>query len=136
MAAKKRRIIMNLTGIRKPLLHKQVKPYLRHVALIIVTIIFMLPIYWMVISAFKENTSVFSVPIKWFPDPIRWQNFPEAFNYPGYPFLKFLWNSTFYSGMVTIGTVMSCSLSGYAFARLRFPGRNILFSLTIASLMI
>jgi ABC-type glycerol-3-phosphate transport system permease component len=109
---------------------------LRHTMLIIATIFFLMPFYWMLISAFKENTMVFSNPIKWFPDPIRWQNFPEAFNYPGFPFLKFLWNSTFYAGLVTLGTVLSCSLAGYAFARLRFPGRNILFSLTVASLMI
>ena len=87
-------------------------------------------------SSFKENTAVFSNPIKWFPDPVRWQNFHDAFNYPGFPFLKFLWNSTYYAGMVTLGTVLSCSLAGYAFARLRFPGRNFLFSITIGSLMI
>ncbi len=127
---------MSLTGYRKSSLRKQAVSLIRHAALITVTIIFMLPFYWMIISAFKENTLVFSNPIKWFPDPIRWQNFVEAFNYPGYPFLKFLWNSIYYAGMVTIGTVLSCSLAGYAFARLRFPGRNILFSLTVASLMI
>jgi len=121
---------------RKPPLRRQFAALLRHVVLIIVTIAFLMPFYWMLISAFKENTMVFSNPIKWFPNPIRWQNFPEAFNYPGFPFLKFLWNSTYYAGMVTLGTVISCSLAGYAFARLRFPGRDALFSLTVASLMI
>ena len=121
---------------RKPSARKRVLSLLRHVVLIAATIFFLLPFYWMIISAFKENTLVFSNPIKWFPDPIRWQNFPEALNYPGFPFLRFLWNSTFYAGMVTLGTILSCSLAGYAFARLRFPGRNLLFSLTVASLMI
>lgn len=120
---------------RKPL-SKRLLPVLRHVVLILVTIVFLLPFYWMLISAFKEDTLVFSNPIKWFPDPFRWQNFPEAFNYPGFPFLKFLRNSIFYAGMVTLGTVFSCSLAGYAFARLRYPGRDFLFSLTVASLMI
>lgn len=109
---------------------------LRHLLLITVTLIFLLPFYWMLISSLKENTLVFSNPVKWFPDPIRWRNYLEAFDYPGFPFLKFLWNSTFYAGSVTIGTVLSCSLAGYAFARLRFPGRNILFGMTVASLMI
>ena len=121
---------------RKPSWRKRVASILRHGVLITVTIIFLLPFYWMLISAFKENTMVFSIPIKWFPDPIRWQNFVEALDYPGFPFLKFLWNSTYYAGMVTVGTVLSCSLTGYALARLRFPGRNFLFSLTVASLMI
>lgn len=120
---------------RKPL-RKVILTILRHVALIIVVIIFMLPFYWMVISSLKENTMVFSNPITWFPNPIRWQNFPEAFNYPSFPFLKFLWNSTYYAGGVTIGTVISCSMAGYAFARLRYPGRNLIFSLTLGSMML
>jgi multiple sugar transport system permease protein len=109
---------------------------LRHTALIIVTVIFMLPFYWMVISSLKASNMVFSNPIQWFPDPIRWQNYPEAFNYPSFPFLKFLWNSTYYAGSVTIGTIISCSMAGYAFARLRFPGRAFVFSLTLGSLML
>jgi multiple sugar transport system permease protein len=121
---------------RKPSWRKRLASIMRHGILIPVTIVFLLPFYWMLISAFKENTLVFSNPIKWFPDPIRWQNFIEALDYPGFPFLRFLWNSTFYAGMVTVGTILSCSLTGYALARLRFPGRNLLFSLTVGNLMI
>ena len=124
-------------GKRSPKpLRKVIPPILRHVALTIVVIVFMLPFYWMAMSSLKENTMVFSNPITWFPNPIRWQNFPEAFNYPSFPFLKFLWNSTYYAGGVTIGTVISCSLAGYAFARLRYPGRNLIFSLTLGSMML
>ena len=123
-------------SIRRVRLQKRLLSILRHVILIVVTIAFLLPFYWMLISAFKEDGQVFTNPINWWPDPIRWQNFPEAFNYPGFPFLRFLWNSTYYSGMVTIGTIKSCSLAGYAFARLRFPGRDLLFSLTLGALMI
>jgi multiple sugar transport system permease protein len=132
----KRQLDDRVIVTRKSPLRKRLMIYLRHAALITVTILFLLPFYWMFMSAFKENSQVFSNPITWFPNPIRWQNFVEAFNYPGFPFLKFLWNSTYYAGMVTIGTIFSCSLTGYALARLRFPGRNLLFSLTIASLMI
>jgi ABC-type glycerol-3-phosphate transport system permease component len=115
------------------------KPFvnlLRHAALVAATIVFLIPLYWMVISSLKENQMVFSNPIVWFPNPLRWQNYPEAFNYPGFPFLKFLWNSTYYSGMVTIGTIVSCSMAGYAFARLPYPGRDLVFTLTLGSLMI
>jgi multiple sugar transport system permease protein len=132
----KRQLVDHVIVSRKPPLRKRLIVYLRHAALITVTIIFLLPFYWMFMSAFKENTQVFSNPIMWFPNPIRWQNFVEAFNYPGFPFLRFLWNSTYYASMVTAGTIFSCSLTGYALARLRFPGRNLLFSLTIAGLMI
>jgi multiple sugar transport system permease protein len=124
------------TRQNRPSARKRALSVLRHAALIIATFIFLLPFYWMVISSLKENTLVFSNPVQWFPSPIRWQNFIEALDYPGFPFLKFLWNSTYYAGLVTIGTVFSCSLAGYAFARLRFPGRDLLFGLTVASLMI
>lgn len=108
----------------------------RHVILITVALAFTIPFYWMVISALKPSEMVFSDPIQWWPDPVLWANFPEAANYPGFPFLKFLWNSIFYSGSVTIGTILSCAFVAYGFARLRFPGRDLLFSLTLATLMI
>ncbi len=108
----------------------------RHAVLILVTIAFMLPFYWMVISALKSKADVFSVPVQWIPNPIHWENFVEAINYPGFPFFLFLWNSIFYAGTVTIGTVLSCALVGYGFARLRFPGRDFLFIVTVATLMI
>lgn len=120
----------------KKSVRKKVISFFRHAILLIVTVIFLLPFYWMLMSSLKENTMVFSNPIVWFPHPLRWQNYPEALNYPGFPFLKFLWNSTYYAGGVTIGTVISCSLAGYAFARLRYPGRDLIFSITIGSLMI
>ena len=121
---------------RRHPLRKTIIPILRHAALILVTVIFLVPLYWMVISSLKENNMVFSNPIVWFPNPIRLQNYPDAFNYPGFPFLKFLRNSIFYAGGVTIGTVISCSLAGYSFARLRFPGRDLIFTLTLGSMMI
>jgi len=124
------------TAPNKPSIRKRAVVVLRHFVLIAAVLIFLLPFYWMVISSLKENTMVFSNPVQWFPNPIRWQNFIEALDYPGFPFLKFLWNSTYYAGLVTIGTVFACSLAGYAFARLRFPGRDLLFGLTVASLMI
>lgn len=109
---------------------------LRHALLILVAVAFMFPFYWMVITALKENTQVFTYPIQWWPDPIRWQNFPEAMTYAGFPFLLFLRNSTFYALSVMIGTVISCAAVGYGFARLRFPGRDLLFLMTVATLMI
>jgi multiple sugar transport system permease protein len=108
----------------------------RHGLLIIVSLAFMLPFIWMVISALKPNDMVFSRPIQWWPDPPRWSNFAEVFDYPRFPYLHLLWNSVFYSSTVTIGTVMSCAAVAYGFARLRFPGRDLLFGVTVGTLMI
>jgi multiple sugar transport system permease protein len=108
----------------------------RHVILIAVSLLFVLPFYWMLTSALKDDTQILSSPITWWPDPIRWENIPQVLNYPGFPYLRMLWNSVFYSGMVTIGTVISSAAVGYGFAKLRFPGRNVLFIVTVATLMI
>ncbi|MBO0793493.1 MAG: carbohydrate ABC transporter permease [Ktedonobacteraceae bacterium] len=108
----------------------------RHFILIVFSIAFLLPLYWMVTSALKSDNQIFAQPIVWWPPQPRWDNFIKALNYPGFPFLLMLWNSIFYSGTVVIGTVISSALVGYGFARLPFPGRNILFTLTLATLMI
>ena len=107
-----------------------------HVILGGLSVCFALPLLWMLSSALKENQEIFRIPVQWFPETFLWGNFIEVLNYPGYPFFQFFRNSVFYAGMVTVGTVLSCSLVGYGFARLRFPGRGFLFSLTLATMMV
>ena len=108
----------------------------RHALLIAVSIIFLFPFYWMVTAAVKDEDQLFAVPPQWIPNPVHWDNFLTAINYPGFPYFRLLGNSVFYSGMVTIGTVISCAAVGYGFARLKFPGRDLLFAITLATLMV
>jgi multiple sugar transport system permease protein len=108
----------------------------RHALLIAVAIACILPFYWMVISALKPTEMIFSQTSMWWPNPVRWNNFLEVLNYPRFPFFRLLANSIFYAGTVTLGTVISCAAVAYGFARLRFPGRDALFSITIATLMV
>lgn len=118
------------------LLRRSLRSVLPHVLLAALAIVFLVPFYWMIISSFKTKETMFTYPIEWLPRVWNWQNYPNAINYPGFPFLRFLWNSTYYSIGVTLGTVISCAMVGYAFARLRFPLRETLFYVTIATLMI
>ena len=108
----------------------------RHALLASVAFIFLIPFYWMLVSALKDNSQIFAQPIQWWPSPVRWGNFAAAMTFEGFPFLRFLWNSIYYSGAVTIGTVISCAAVAYGFARLRFPGRDLLFVLTVSTMMI
>lgn len=108
----------------------------RHCALIVSSAVFLLPFYWMVSSALKDNGQILGSTLRWVPDPVRWGNVSKLMNYPGFPFVRMLGNSLFYSVTVTIGTVLSSAAVGYGFARMRFPGRNILFGITMATLMI
>ncbi len=107
-----------------------------HMVLGAMSVLFALPLVWMLSSALKRNEEIFTIPVKWFPETFRWGNFAEVLEYPGFPFFKFFGNSLFYAGSVTVGTVLSCAVVGYGFARLRFPGRGILFSLTLATMMV
>lgn len=115
---------------------KQLGVIARHLLLIVASAAFLLPFFWMVTSALKTNMEIFARPIVWIPRPLRWENFSEAINYPGFPFWRMLGNTVFYAVSVTIGTVISCSAVGYGFARLRFPGRDVFFAITLATLMI
>jgi multiple sugar transport system permease protein len=108
----------------------------RHMLLLTGVVLFMGPFYWMIVSSVKAAGEVFARPVIWWPHRLLWSNFADVLHYPGFPFLRFLGNSIFYTASVTIGTVLSCTVVGYGFARLRFPGRDLLFALTVATLMI
>jgi multiple sugar transport system permease protein len=107
-----------------------------HLLLAALAVVFLVPFYWMIVSSLKTKATMFSNPIVWVPPVLHWENYATAINYPNFPFLRFLWNSTYYAAGVVIGTVISCAMVGYAFARLRFPLRNLLFYVTVATLMI
>jgi multiple sugar transport system permease protein len=115
---------------------KRLRMPLQHLLLAGAAIVMLVPFYWMVISSLKTNTQIFAQPVDWWPSPLRWSNYKDALTYEGFNFLRLLWNSIYYSGLTTLGTVMSSAVVGYGLARFRFPGRGLLFSVTVATLMI
>jgi multiple sugar transport system permease protein len=121
---------------RPALLRHAVGAIGRHVLLASIAVVFMFPFYWMITAALKSNPEIFARPILLIPVSWRWDNFPAALNYPGFPFLRFLGNSVFFAASVVVGTVLSCAAVAYGFARLRFPGRGILFTITLATMMV
>lgn len=134
-----RRITRTRPGARvwvRPETRKRIASISRHAVLILFSAAFLLPFYWMVTSALKTNQEIFARPIEWFPTTPHWDNYKKATEYPGFPYWRMLWNTVFYAGSVTIGTVVSCAAVGYGFARLHFPGRDALFGITLATLMI
>lgn len=98
------------------------------------TVVFMLPFYWMVISSLKPSYAVLKVPPDWLPIPPRWENFPEALTYV--PFGRYALNTLFVTVFSVIGTLFSSTLVAYGFARLRAPGKNVLFLLLLATMML
>ncbi|MBS4177348.1 carbohydrate ABC transporter permease [Lederbergia citrea] len=96
--------------------------------------IMLLPFFWMVSTSLKESWQVFSWPPKWIPDPIRWDNYITTFS--SLPFGKWLINTVIITFSTIIGTLLSCTLVAYGFARFRAPGRNALFILMLATMML
>jgi multiple sugar transport system permease protein len=96
--------------------------------------IFIFPVYWMVVTSLKSVPEVFSLPPVWWPAELRWSNYPEALEY--FPFLRYVGNTLQIAVPVSIGTTLSSALVAYGFARLRWPGRDKVFYLVLATLMI
>ena len=99
-------------------------------------IIIFVPVLYMVMMSFTLEAHQFSLPIRWIPDPITLQNFRKIFADPLLPIGRWFVNSLLVASVGTVIILALSSLSGYAFARLEFPGKNMLFSLLLFSLMI
>ena len=95
---------------------------------------FLLPLVWMLTTALKPDTQLFAYPPQWIPKPPQWRNFVEAIQY--FPFWRYFLNSTIVTILAVFGQVFSASIVAYGFARLRWPGREVVFFLVLATLMI
>jgi len=96
--------------------------------------IMFLPFLWMISTSLKEDGDVFLIPIQWFPNPIVWSNYPLALVYQ--PFFTYFWNSVQVTFLAVLGSVFTASLVAFAFARLRAPGKDLLFGILLATLML
>jgi multiple sugar transport system permease protein len=94
----------------------------------------LLPFLWMISTSLKGQGQLYTWPPEVIPNPAIWSNYSSVFDIV--PFERFFLNTVFYAGAVTIGQLTFCSLAGFAFARLRFPGRDLLFMLYLGTLMI
>jgi len=99
-----------------------------------VAALFFLPLLWMISSSLKPDYQVLAFPPRWLPSPIRWQNYPEALTY--LPFGRYAVNTIFVTLMTIVGHVLSCTVVAYGFARLRAPGKDALFLLLLATMML
>ncbi|MCC9077595.1 carbohydrate ABC transporter permease [Litorilinea aerophila] len=107
-----------------------------YAVLIGAAIAFLLPLAWMISTSLKPKEQIFTYPLIWLPDPPQWANYSKALNNPSFKFLLFLKNSLIYAGLSTVGIVISCSFVAYAFARLRWWGRDFWFVVTLSTMMI
>jgi len=92
------------------------------------------PFYWMLVNAFLPRAEAFSLPPLWFPTNLTVANHREVFEI--IPFGRLILNSLKLTAIITVGSVATSTLAAYAFARLRFPGRDILFIVFLSALMV
>jgi multiple sugar transport system permease protein len=121
---------------RRRRIRKGVSLTLSHLLLLATAALFTVPSLWLVVTSLKPMEQVFTDPPRWIPEPIMWQNYVEALASPAFPFLRLLRNTLFYAVLSTIGVVASSLVVAYAFARLEFWGRDVLFLITLSTMML
>ena len=106
----------------------------RHAILIMASILFFGPFLWMVLVSFKSSAEALAVPPTFLPTDWQFGNYSRLFEIA--PFGRFYLNTVFVAVLSTIGQVLTSLMAGYAFARLKFRGRNLIFLILLAALIV
>ena len=112
----------------------RVRRVLGYTVLVLAAIGLLLPFFWMVMSSLKSPNEVFSVPITWFPETFIWSNYVDIWAESG--MLTWIRNTLVLAIVVTFLQVLTGSFAAYGFAKIRFPGRDVLFLLYIATIAV
>jgi multiple sugar transport system permease protein len=105
-----------------------------HAVIYVAALLTVMPFLWMVLTSFKELGEIMRFPPTWWPEEFTFRNYIDAFS--AAPFGRFYANSLFVASAVTLGQVVTCSLAAYAFARMSFRGRDVLFYLFLGTMMV
>jgi len=104
--------------------------------LITMAIIEFAPISWIFSTSLRNPSDSYRLPPDFWPTAFHWQNYLAVINSPQINFLLFFWNSLKIASIVTIAQLLTCSMAGFSFARLRYPGRDVIFFVFLSSLMV
>ena len=110
------------------------KTLLIHIILIVGAVAMVLPFIWMFLTSLKTYAESIHVPPVIIPKDLQWENYKEVFTL--LPFFKFMLNTLIVTVLRTAGQLFLCSLAAYAFARIEFPGRNVLFLVALSVSMV
>ncbi len=111
-----------------------VRQVLTHVVLIVLSVVFLFPFAWMVSASFKPEGDIFNPGINLIPAHPTWQNYQDAFGMM--PLWRNLFNSLVIAATTMAGSVFLSSLAGFAFAKLVFPGKRLLFIAVLSTMMV
>jgi len=131
-----RRLFPELSWRAKRRLGRLARLMVAYPATTVLAILFAVPFLWMVSLSLKTPPDIVRIPPRLIPDPIDWRNYIEAWNSTQRPFQIYFKNSIIYTLLTTLGSLISCSLVAYGFARLDFDGRNFLFVMVLSTMML
>jgi multiple sugar transport system permease protein len=116
------------------LVRKALNSFGKHIILLAIAVVMLGPLLWMATSAVKTPKQTMAYPPEFIPNPIIWTNFVDAWE--AAPFGRFMLNSFKIALSTTFGTVLVSALAAYAFARLEFKGKRLVFGALLATMMI
>lgn len=99
-----------------------------------VAVLILIPFFWMVSTSLKEKTAILIIPVQWIPDPVSTEGYTKVFTL--FPFDKAVLNSAFVSVAITAVTILSSLMAAYAFSKIDFKGREVLFKFYLATMMV
>ena len=105
-----------------------------HALLLGIGVLFGLPFYWLIATSLKPDAQIFQMPPVWVPHPVMWSNYPRALTY--IPYLAYTFNTLWLCLLNVIGTVLSCALVAYSLAKIRWKGRNLVFTSLLATMIL
>jgi len=105
-----------------------------YTVLIVIGLVMALPFYWSLMTSLKPNADIFADPIEWIPRTVTLEHYAKAFS--TVPFGRYFWNSSVMALLGVLANLFLGSLAGYAFARMRFKGRETIFRVKLASLLV
>ena len=111
-----------------------IQPLVSRIFLIGMSLFYISPMYWMLVTALKSDRELANFPPTLWPHEIVWQNFDQATR--TFPFLSYLENTIFYAALTVLGSVLSNFVIAYGFSRIKWTGRDLLFYPVIASIFI
>ena len=105
-----------------------------HLSLIVFALIMLVPFIWMFLTSIKTYEEAIRIPLQFFPEKIQWVNYEIV--YQKFPFLILYWNTIVVTVVTIAGQLFIVSLAAFAFARLNFPFKNVLFVAMLGLMMV
>jgi multiple sugar transport system permease protein len=119
-----------------PKLRLRTNRILLYLSIWLLCVLFGFPLFWTLMSSLKTPPEMAAYPPPWVPEVPQWSNYYQVLVTPRIPVARWLWNSTVIVVLGTIGTLVSASMVAYSLARFEYRGRNTLFLITLATLML